>query len=285
MKTTDPYLEKFARFDMAGPGAGPAWVVPIRKAGLARFHQLGYPTLQDEDWRFTNVQPIAKLPFKPVFEYASGGLTSEALARFAFAGLPGSKLVFVNGHYAPELSSVASAANGIRIGSLASALAAEPHLVEQHLAKINRGEKNPFNALNTAFFQDGAFIHLPAGQAPREPVQLLFVSTLAEAGATAHPRNLIVAERESRLTVIENYVSTVDAAHLTNAVTEFIVGEGAVVEHCKFQDQSRESYHIASLHAAWRPGPVSSPTPSPLGRAFRGTTLSPCWMARAWNAS
>ncbi len=109
-----------------------------------------------------------------------------------------------------------------------------------------RLERNAFVALNTAFFTDGALIYVPAGQTVERPVHLLFISTNAEAGATSHPRNLVVAERDSRLTLIESHVSTVQGAYFTNAVTEFVIGDDAVVEHCKFQDESPLAYHIAA---------------------------------------
>ncbi len=92
----DPYLEKFQRFEKGGAGKPPSWLFPIRKAGLARFAELGFPTLMDEDWRFTNVAPIARFPFAPVFEPASGGLTAKALRQFHFTGLKCNRLVFVN---------------------------------------------------------------------------------------------------------------------------------------------------------------------------------------------
>src|SRR5207247_1983525 len=70
-----------------------------------------------------------------------------------------------------------------------------------------------------------------------------------ETGATSHPRNLIIAEKGSQLTLIESYVRMADAAYFTNAVTELVVGEGAVIEHCKFQDESTSAFHIAAIHA------------------------------------
>jgi Fe-S cluster assembly scaffold protein SufB len=81
-------------------------------------------------------------------------------------------------------------------------LAGDSTLLEKHLARYARSDENAFAALNTAFFQDGAFIHVPAGKIVTEPVQLVFVSTAKEAGATIHPRNLIIAESQTRLTVI-----------------------------------------------------------------------------------
>src|SRR6478736_9242174 len=93
MKETDPYLLEFERFDKAGARAHPSWVYPIRKAGIARFAELGFPTLRDEDWRFTNVAPIAKLPFEPLLGPARpGGI--EQLDGLTLSSLPGVKLVF-----------------------------------------------------------------------------------------------------------------------------------------------------------------------------------------------
>ena len=249
MNETDPYVEKFARIEKEGAGRHPAWLFPIRKAGLSRFAELGFPSLQHEDWRFTNVAPIAKLPFKPVGEYSRDGLTPQTLDRFTFAGLKSNRLVFVNGHYSPELSAILPQSHGIKLENLAAALLTGAGSLEQHLARGARGADNAFAALNTAFFRDGAFIQVPAGQAVPEPVHLLFIATTKEAGASAHPRNLIIAEKGSRLTLLESFVSTVDAPYFTNAVTEMRIDEGAVVEHCKFQDESPEAYHLATLHA------------------------------------
>src|SRR5260221_14524402 len=99
----DPYLEQFARWIEPSAGQHPSWLFPLRKAGLARFAELGFPTLQDEDWRFTNLAPITKLPFKPVIEGRSDGVTAGALKKFAFADLAGSRIVFVNGYFAKDL--------------------------------------------------------------------------------------------------------------------------------------------------------------------------------------
>lgn len=248
-KQFDPLLKAFERFEQAGASRQPAWLFPMRKAGIARFAELGFPTLKHEDWRFTNVAPIAKLPFKPVFEAGVNGLTLDALGQFPFAKLPGARLVFVNGHFVAGLSTLPKLKDGIKVSNLASALANDADLIERHLGRYVRTEDNAFAALNSAFFQDGGFIFVPAGQSIDQPVQLLFVNTSTEAGAAMHPRNLILVEREARLTVIENYVSLAKAPTLTNAVTEFALGDHSVVEHCKFQDESTDAFHIAALHS------------------------------------
>ena len=132
-KETEPQLEKFERFEQSAKQ--PAWVFPLRKAGIVRFAELGFPTLHDEDWRFTNVAPIAKLPFKPVFEPAPDDVTSEVVAQFTFGSLPATRFVFVNGHFAPALSTPMTDNRGLKVESLARVLALDSARVEKHLAQ------------------------------------------------------------------------------------------------------------------------------------------------------
>ena len=139
MKEADQYLETFERFE--AQAKQPAWVFPLRKAGIARFAELGFPTLQQEDWRFTNVAPIAKLPFKPVFQVSRDGLTREAIAGFTFGRLAASRLVFVNGHYAPELSAPGPQPQGVVVSSLAAALADESGTGQATLGAVARRGK------------------------------------------------------------------------------------------------------------------------------------------------
>src|SRR6266567_3412337 len=100
MKETDPYLAKFERFEEEAKQ--PSWLFPLRKAGIARFAELGFPTTRHEDWRFTNVAPIARLPFKPVFDSRAETVPDSALSELTFAKLAGPRLVFVNGRFASE---------------------------------------------------------------------------------------------------------------------------------------------------------------------------------------
>jgi Fe-S cluster assembly protein SufD len=246
MNETSPQLRKFEHFEQQP--SHPAWLLPVRKAGLARFAELGFPTLQEEDWRFTNVAPLARLPFEPVFSASAEGLTREALAKFPLSSLP-VRLVFVDGHYAPELSSPAAEKGGILVGNLAWALEKHPALVEKYFTAQPQEGSNSFAALNTAFFQDGGFVYVPAGRVLEQPVHLMFISTAREAGATAHPRNLLVVEKGGQATVFESYVSTGGAAYFTNALTELVLEEGAILEHGKVQDESVQAFHVAAIQA------------------------------------
>ena len=250
MKDADPVLEQFGRFERDGAAGQPAWLYPVRKAGLARFAELGFPTRQHEDWRFTNVEPIAQRPFHPVWESNAGGVTSKALQSLPFARLEGHRLVFVDGHFSTSLSTLPQEENGVTIAPLSAAWEKKSNLLQRHLARHPGNADNSFASLNDAFFADGALIHVPKGKSVSVPVQLLFLSTTAEPGAVSHPRVLVVAEEDSRVTVLENYASLVDGDYWTNAVTELVVGDAAVVEHARFQDESPQAFHVSSVHAS-----------------------------------
>jgi len=243
--TADAYREQFSRFETQADQ--PEWLLSLRKAGLARFGELGLPTLQHEDWRFTNIAAIAKLPFQPAFA-ASEEVTAAQLKGFAFAKLPGSRLVFVNGQFAPKLSSIKKLPNGVRAGSLALALTSKSAVIEKHLGRYAQPADNGFAALNQAFFLDGGFVHVPAGAVVEEPIQFVYVATANQRGATFHPRNLVIAEANSQVTILESYVALGSGGYFTNAVTELVAGENARLELVKFQDEAADAFHIAAFH-------------------------------------
>ena len=232
----------------AASALGPEWLRTLRRNGVTHFTELGFPTTKLEDWIYCNVAPITKLAFKPAAS-ADASVTEKQLAPFAFPGWTGSRLVFVNGHFAPKLSSLPASQKGVTITNLATALASGDPLVQAQLAHHASVDGSGFSALNTAFITDGAFIALAPNAVAVEPVHLLFVSAPGDAANTAQPRNLIVAGANSSAKIVEHYVSLGGAAHFTNAVTEIAVGEGAHVEHAKFQEENLEAFHIATVQA------------------------------------
>src|ERR1043165_5578305 len=107
MKETEQHWEKFETLEKQAQN--PAWAFLMRKAGMARFAEMGFPTLHDEDWRFTNITQIARLPFKPVFKLERDGISMDTITQLAFGRIAAVRLVFINGHYVEDLSSPVSA--------------------------------------------------------------------------------------------------------------------------------------------------------------------------------
>lgn len=231
--------------------AEPKWVYPLRKAGLARFAELGYPTLQHEDWRFTNVEGLASRAFRPALTPSGAMLASDELGKLAFSQVSGDRLVFVDGHFSPALSRFGPKPGGVEVTSLAEAMKHSGASLQASLARQSRVATNAFTALNDAFFTDGACIVVPPKAVVPEPLQLVFVASASgEKGRSAHVRNLILVGAHAQVTVLETYVSLGDADTLTNTVTELEAGDGAVVEHLRFQDESEDAFHLGALYAA-----------------------------------
>jgi Fe-S cluster assembly protein SufD len=247
VKEKSIYADAFREFAGRAAKGQPAWVARLREGAFARFEELGFPTTDEEDWKYTNVASIARAEFMPA--EGSTKLESGAVENFVSAEARQSCLVFVDGVFRRELSSLEALAVGVVAEDLSVALAGEhAELLWEHLGRLSGEGSDAFSALNTAFLGGGALLYAPKGVEAGAPVQLLFVST-AEAEAATFPRVLVVAERDSRLDLIETYASTGEGTYLTNAVVEVFVGEGARVSHYKVQDEGANAFHIASTRA------------------------------------
>jgi len=228
--------------------SAPRWIQQVRQEAAERFAALGYPTSQLEEWKFTSVAPIARIPFQPA-PRDGNGVNAAALERVALADLGCPRLAFVNGWFSPALSRLGSLPSGVRAGSLAEAIEGGEPALEQRLARYAGFQDHAFVAFNTSVLGDGAFIEISRGAVVETPIQLLFLSAASGAPAVSHPRNLILAGRGSQASIIETYLSLTDQVHFTNVVTEIELGENAVIEHYKVQQENKRSFHVATLQA------------------------------------
>ncbi|MHB8604457.1 MAG: Fe-S cluster assembly protein SufD [Thermoplasmatota archaeon] len=279
---TARYVDAFERSSRDLPGAKLAWLAKLRAEGIARFRELGFPRRDDEEWRGTSSAPLAKHPFAPAEAHAPR-VTRELIAPLRLPGEAHAELVFVDGRFAPDLSTWPAKAHDVHVGSLADALASRAAAVEPHLARIATDARAPFLALNTAFFTDGAFVDIARGVVLEKPIHLLFLATSASEHALISPRNLLVVGGGARASVVETYAAippsrtepearpnvqerqrresergdaqrearsgSANGAYWTNAATEVTIGEGAHLEHAKVQRESESAFHTATFHA------------------------------------
>jgi Fe-S cluster assembly protein SufD len=227
------------------PQGGPRWLEDLRSRGAARFATLGIPTVRDEDWRFTNVTALGSIDFA-----LAGPISGAAdrLSGFAYTDAP-LRLVVVNGRFDTTLSRTRGLPAGVHAGSLAGALTDHADVVQRYFGQLADFTSRSFAALNTAFVQDGAFIHIPDGVVLDTPIHVVFVSGADGSTVMAHPRTLIVAGAGAEARIIESYIGTSGETYFNNAVSEVFVGENASVDHYKVQEESLDAFHVASLHA------------------------------------
>jgi Fe-S cluster assembly protein SufD len=256
-KEKNTYLDAFQTLrEQRRARKSAAWVERLRESAMDRFEQLGFPTTDEEAWKYTNVAPIAKANFEPALLRPDDKAATDAsqLEGFTYEEARRSRLVFVNGIYRKELSSIEALPEGVAVLDLAAALGDERYenVLREQLARGADYNSHSFTALNTAFLESGAFILIPQNARLTTPLHLLFLSDAGpeKTPAASFPRVLIVCERDSESTVIESYGSTQDdAVYLTNAVVEIVLAAGAHLEHYKIQRESVEAFHIATTTA------------------------------------
>jgi Fe-S cluster assembly protein SufD len=225
----------------AGNGASkaPEWLRDIRSGAIARFETLGFPTMKQEAWRFTSVAPIAEGSFELATPPARVPQLDEIRPFLLFDA--GYRLVFLDGFFQPSLSTPFFD----DVQSLSHVVTHRQDLVRQHLGKYATAQDHPFSALNTAFVNEGAFVHVPAKATLAEPIQLLFLAS-GDKRVVTHPRNLVVVEREGRASIVETYASLGQGPYWTNSVTEIVAGDGARVDYHRVQRESARAYHVAT---------------------------------------
>ena len=232
--------------------AAPDWIREIRARGLARFTEIGFPGKSDEEWRFTNVTPIAEGDFRlATSDHGPAGtaVDAAALEPFDFPGLPGPLLVFVDGRFSAGLSRVGDLPDGVTVTTLREAAGTTPDLVRPHLGRLASPEGEPFSALNAAFLDDGIFVHVKRGVRWAGPVRMLTVATAGSEPFMTHLRNLVVLEDDSEVSVVEDRVSLGEGCSFTNVVTEVIVGANARAHHTVLERQNHASFAVSTVHS------------------------------------
>ena len=210
-----------------------------RRLGRGLFGDLGFPGAKTEDWRFTNVAPLLRVPF--------------ALAEPNRADLPlplpaapdAVRLVFVNGVYSAEESRIPAALR-IAVGSLAQPAPEHLRQIESLLGQIADPSDHVFTALNAGLVSDGAYILLPPDTAFIEPIEIIYCTAGGAQPVATYPRTLIFAGRASQARIVERYVGKAGGVYLTDAVTEIVVEQGANVDHYKVQEESLGGNHLAN---------------------------------------
>jgi Fe-S cluster assembly protein SufD len=247
-RTAGRPLRGFAELAAAAasdPG-DPAWLTALRRAGLARFSEVGLPGSKDEEWRFTSLQALASMSFAA--RRRAGTLDAGELEPF-LVGMPaGPLLVVVDGEVDPRLSRIGALPPGATFGSLADAIASGHPLIERHLAHHASIDTSAFNAASAALIRDGAFVHIGPDVVLPLPLHVVCVTTASAASTIVAPRTLVVLDRGAEATVIESFV-TVGAEpsgspYLTDTCAEIVLGANARLEHIRLQREALAAYHV-----------------------------------------
>lgn len=237
----------------------PEWLKTLREKAFAYFTENGFPTVQSEEWKYTNVAPLVN----EKFNIENSKSEAKDVSGFIFDESKESVLVLTNGVLNRELSNT-GAIKGASVLSFSEAFENEKfgEVLRAKLGSLVDSVKNGFTALNTAFIGEGVFVHLPKSAKIDAPVQLLF---LTDDGKISFPRVLIVAEEFAEATFVETYNRNEETKYLTNAVVEVSVADEAKIKHFRVQRESHAAFHVSNTAAEVGRGSVYDTTAINLG--------------------
>ena len=244
--TRESYVERLSEFLDSGREDAPEWVADLRREAILGFGKLGFPTLSDEEWRFTNLEALRRGSFS-IAENGISDVSKKTVNSYGFPGLDCLRLVFVNGRFAASLSDGGDVGEGIVVKSLSGAIREHGDLVREHFAKYADYEKDAFISLNTSYFEDGVFVYVPDRTVFEKPVHVLHLSTDEVGPLFINPRNLIIVGQSSEAKVIEHYVSLSQSVYFSNVVTEVVCGEDANLEHYRLEFESQKAFNFSTL--------------------------------------
>ena len=247
------YHEEFVAFEKVFSKDEPDWFQEIRKAGMKQFVEQGFPTARrgNELWKYTNIGPIAKTLFQLPPENSKNPFVLDSLTQEELFEIQASTFLFVDGRYESELLSNRNLEQGPMVTTLHEASKTCPEVIQRHFGKYAADEENAFIALNTAFFNDGILIFVPDNFQVDRAINLVFVSSDSNPNTVNHPRVLVVTGENSKLSLMESFISTDRNSIFINSVTEIFAGKNSEIFHHKVLREHPEAFHI-SMTRVWQ---------------------------------
>jgi Fe-S cluster assembly protein SufD len=246
----------------------------LRTSALQKFTEIGFPTARNEEWRFTNISPIKNTDFAPVLSSPKTEMAMEAVARLSTSEEHGIRLVFLDGHFAPALSTFVPSRGPIVVENLATAIKRNPDIISRYLGPHGRPEDNPFSVLSLAFLQDGAFVQVADNTVADNPIECLYIVTDSTVAQFVSPRNLFLMGSNCKVSVLERYACLGEGLYLNSAVTEVVVGKNSVVFHDKVQTESSRAFHIGTTNIHQSHSSAYTNTSIALGGALVRNTVT-----------
>lgn len=215
------------------------WLLRLQEHALADFKRLGFPNRYQEDWKYTTVDAFLQQQFTTEQNQETTVPTHEQLP---IKNAHSVALINSQVHGIEALQD--KLPQGILVKPLAQALVEHADKIKPYLSQVLQ-QQHGFHALNTAMLQHGIFIYLPAGACLSQP--LLISHWQDKANQAAYIRHLVIAEKASSATIIEDYAGDTQTCYFTNTVTEAYLAKDAQLSHYKIQRESKSAYHIGQV--------------------------------------
>ncbi|MCZ6899105.1 MAG: Fe-S cluster assembly protein SufD [Bacteroidetes bacterium] len=239
-------LESFRIFERQLNGQSTTSMHAVRRKAMEAFERMGLPHAKHEEYKYTQIGKLLEKEFilQPI--HLNSNLDSVSIKPFLIEQLDANVLVFVNGEFNPALSSIISPDNEVSILEFTQAYQKDPGLLDQHFAQYANFEGDSFTALNTAFAQQGMVINVPKKQVVQKPIVFYHISDTRHGNTLSQPRNLVIAEESSQLSVIEIFQSLGENTSFTNVVSEILVNKNAEVDYYKIDQEGNKALQVGN---------------------------------------
>ena len=213
------------------------YVHDVRNDAIKIFEEKGFPTKKEEAWKYTSLNKILKEDYS-VFP-KQNPLEYKDIKKYFLYDIDTYKIVFIDGKYSSYLSQTTHDDMDICLMSAALSKPKYRLVIENYFNKA--ATKDSLPSLNTAFSNEGAYIHIPKKKLVEKPIQIIHFSTGNESATMLQPRNLIVVEENSHVQIIERHQNLTDNPVLTNSVTEIFAKKRAIVDYYKIQNDNKKA--------------------------------------------
>jgi Fe-S cluster assembly protein SufD len=226
----------------------------IRSEAIKNFETKGFPTKKEEAWKYTSLNTLQKIDFS-IFPKKESMLEYRDVKKYFLHEIDTFKIVFVDGVYSSFLSETTH--DGVDVCLMSSALNKPmfKQIIDVYFNKI-ASKDDSLTSLNTAFCREGAYIYIPKNKIPKKPIEIVHFSTGNEAALLLQPRNLIIAEENAEMQIIERHQCLTANEVFTNSVTEIFAAKNAIVDYYKVQNDLTTASLIDNTYIDQKDGSV-----------------------------
>ncbi|MEO2067467.1 MAG: Fe-S cluster assembly protein SufD [Flavobacteriaceae bacterium] len=222
-----------------------SYVHEVRSEAIKQFESIGFPDKKLENWKYTSLKNLLNTDYT-VLPEINNVLEFKNIKKYLIDDIDSYKVIFVDGKYCSHLSETTH--EGMDICILSAALTQSKYelIIENYFNKI--ALKDGITSLNTAFSNEGVFIHIPKNKFVEKPIQIIHFSTGNESSLMFQPRNMIVVDENSQVQIIERHQSLSKNKVFTNSVTEIYADNKSIIDYYKIQNDNLQASLIDNTY-------------------------------------
>ena len=249
MTTSVPeqYIKDYKNLNDQINQSEPNWLNDLREKAFQNLSINGFPTKRkgNEKWKYTNISKLAKTSFSFSKENI---LQKSNYKNLIISDDSWINLTFINGALQTDISKIKNFEKGITVTKFSDAFGNPKinQLIKDNLSKFSQIDEDGFTSLNTAFINDGILINVDENSNILNPINLSFISHSTVTPTVSYPRILIIANKNSSLNIIENYIGDSSIQSFTNSVSEIMLEDSAKISHYRLLNEGQNTFHIES---------------------------------------